>query len=360
MSGVGRGRRWDRIDEILTASRLDGFVISGLPNVRYLTGFTGSSALLLITPGEAVLFTDGRYKTQARQEVRGARVTVARASLVRALHGSVKRRGLRRLGFERRRASYDLYEALREGLPSCRLEAVNGAVEKLRMVKDPAEIAVLRRSVALNSAVFESALKGFRPGRSEAEIAAGIEHCMRRQGGERPAFETIVAAGPRAALPHARPSHNLLKENEFILVDQGVILDGYSSDMTRTVALGGLSRRARAMYRAVLEAQLAAIDAVRGGVRASEVDRQARQVLERHGLGKAFVHSTGHGVGLEIHEPPRLGRGDKTRLEPGMVVTVEPGAYLEDLGGVRIEDMVLVTEHGCEVLTPTPKDLRVL
>jgi Xaa-Pro aminopeptidase len=151
-----------------------------------------------------------------------------------------------------------------------------------------------------------------------------------------------------------------LRKNEFIIVDQGVILDGYSSDMTRTVALGTLGRKAREVYRAVLEAQLAGIAAVRAGVRAKEVDRAARQVLEKHGLEKAFVHSTGHGVGLEIHEPPRLGRSEKTRLEAGMVITIEPGAYLEDLGGVRIEDMVLVTAGGCEVLTPTSKDLRVL
>jgi Xaa-Pro aminopeptidase len=360
MTRNGRGPRWDRLDEILASERLQGFIVSGLPNVRYLTGFTGSSALLLAMPAEAVLFTDGRYTTQARQEVHGARVVTAKGPLVNMLNGSVKRRRLRRLGFERRRIGFDLYQALQTGLPKCRLEPLEGTLEKLRMVKDTNEIAAIRRAVELNSRVFEAALGAIRPGQTERDVAAEIEHDMRRQGGEKPSFDTIVASGRRSALPHAHPTHNPLRKNEFIIVDQGVILDGYSSDMTRTVALGSLGRKAREVYRAVLEAQLAGIAAVRAGVRAKEVDLAARKVLEKHGLEKAFVHSTGHGVGLEIHEPPRLGRTEKTRLEAGMVITIEPGAYLEDLGGVRIEDMVLVTAGGCEVLTPTPKDLLVL
>jgi Xaa-Pro aminopeptidase len=360
VSANGWGPRWERLDDVLANNRLDALIISGLANVRYLTGFTGSSALLLAAPGEAVLFTDGRYALQAAQEVRGAKVAVARGALVQSLTGSIKRRRLRRLGFERRRASYDFYLALAERLPGCRLQPVDAVVEKLRMVKAPEEIATLHQAVVLNSAVFESSLRTLRAGQTERDLAAGIEHTMRRKGATGPAFDTIVAAGARSALPHARPTANPLRQKEFIIIDQGVILDGYSSDMTRTVVLGGIGRKGRALYRAVLEAQLAAIDTVRPGARAADVDRAARQVLAKHGLEKAFLHSTGHGVGLEIHEAPRLGKGDRTRLETGMVVTIEPGAYLEELGGVRIEDMVLVTEHGCEVLTPTGKDLRVL
>lgn len=355
------GSRLEKLRKKLAEARLEALIVSGLPNVRYLTNLTGSSALLLVTEKDAVLFTDGRYGLQAADEVRGAKVAVARGALVRALIGSAKRRRLRRLGFERGRASFELYEALRSGLPRrVRLEPLAGAVERLRAIKEEEEIAAIRRAVKLNSAVFEAAVREIRPGKTEIEVAASIERHMRALGGEKPAFETIVAAGERAALPHARPTDKPLRKKQLIIIDHGVILDSYSSDMTRTVALGGLSVRARRVYAAVLEAQLAAIAVVRAGVRARQVDRQARMVLQRHGLEKAFVHSTGHGVGLEIHEPPRLGRNDKTVLEAGMVVTIEPGAYIDGLGGVRIEDMVLVTGRGCEVLTPTPKDLRIL
>ena len=354
------GVRLERLRGLIEEARVDALAVCGLPNIRYLTGFTGSKALLLVTAGDAVFFTDGRYKVQAGQEVEGARIVVPKGALLSALLGSVKRRRIRRLGFESKRASYELYHALRSNLPGCRLRPVEGPVERLRAVKSVEEIAAIRRAVTLNSAVFEASLREVRTGRTEREVAGAIERRMWLQGSEKPAFETIVAAGKQSALPHARPTHNLLREKEFIIIDQGIILDGYSSDMTRTVALGGLGAEARRVYDAVLEAQLAAIWAVRAGVKAAYVDRQARMTLEKHGLEKAFVHSTGHGVGLEIHEFPRLARREKAVLESGMVITIEPGAYLEGMGGVRIEDMVLVTEKGCEVLTPTPKDLRIL
>lgn len=346
--------------ELLREAKVNALVVSGMPNVRYLTGFTGSSALVLAMRDGAVFFTDGRYKLQAAQEVRGAKVVTARGSLVTALAASVKRRRLRKLGFESHRASYGLYESLRSGLPGVGLKPLSGVVEKLRAVKTADEIAALRRAVDLNSAVFEACLPQVQPGRTERDVADQIEFEMRRRGGDKPAFETIVATGAHSAYPHAKPGLNPLNRNEFIIIDQGVILNGYSSDMTRTVALGGLGREARRVYHAVLEAQQAAIAAVRPGIGAAEVDRQARMVLQKHGLEKAFVHSTGHGVGLEIHEPPRLGRREKTRLESGMVITIEPGVYLEGFGGVRIEDMVVVTPAGCEILTPTSKELRVL
>jgi Xaa-Pro aminopeptidase len=349
-----------KLADALREAKVDALVVSAMPNVRYLTGFTGSSALLLALREEMVLYTDGRYELQAAQEVRGAKLVTARGRLVSMLCASVKRRGLRRLGFESQRATYGLYESLREALPGVRLKPLAGVVETLRAVKTPEELAIIRRAVELNSEVFETCLRRLGPGRTERGIADEIEFEMRRRGGEKPAFDTIVAAGRHSAYPHARPTLNLLTRNEFIIIDQGVILDGYSSDMTRTVVLGGLGREGRRVYEAVLEAQQAAIQAVRAGIPAATVDRQARMVLQKHGLEKAFVHSTGHGVGLEVHEPPRLGRGEKTRLESGMVITIEPGVYLEGLGGVRIEDMVVVKPRGCEVLTPTPKELRVL
>jgi Xaa-Pro aminopeptidase len=228
------------------------------------------------------------------------------------------------------------------------------------MIKSAGEIERIRKSVQTNSAAYAAAINKVRPGLSEEMLAAEIEYQMRRRGAEKPAFETIVASGARTALPHAQPTAQRFGDHDLVLIDMGATQEGYASDMTRMVFLGKPGAEARKMYDAVLEAQLAAIDAVRDGVAADRVDAAARRVLKAKGLEKAFVHSTGHGLGLEIHEPPRLGKKDKTRLQSGMVITIEPGVYLEGVGGVRIEDTVLVTEKGCEILTPTTKELTVL
>ncbi|MGA2602319.1 MAG: M24 family metallopeptidase, partial [Bryobacteraceae bacterium] len=237
---------------------------------------------------------------------------------------------------------------------------VGSLIEKWRMVKTPEEIERIRRSVETNSNAFTEAIKTIKPGMTEAELAAEIEYRMRRGGAEKPSFDTIVASGARTALPHAQPGPQRFREHEVVLIDMGATRNGYCSDMTRMAFLGKPDPKTRKMYEAVLEAQLAAIDAVREGTTGGKVDRAARQMLKSKGLDKQFVHSTGHGLGLEIHEPPRLGKKDKTRLEAGMVITIEPGVYIEGSGGVRIEDTVLVTKNGCEVLTPTSKELMVL
>jgi Xaa-Pro aminopeptidase len=233
-------------------------------------------------------------------------------------------------------------------------------VEELRMIKSAAELDLIRRSVELNSRAFELALARVRPGMTERDLAAEIEYRMRRLGAEKPSFETIVAGGRRSALPHAQPTAAPLLHGHLVVVDMGAFCDGYASDMTRMLFLGTPGARVKRVYRAVLEAQLAGIDAVRPGVAAFQVDAAARRVLRAYGYDRAFVHSTGHGLGLEIHEPPRLGKRDKTILQPGMAITIEPGVYLEDFGGIRIEDTVEVTETGCRILTPTPKELRVI
>jgi Xaa-Pro aminopeptidase len=343
------------------AEKADAFMVTSTPNIRYLTGYTGSNGLLLVTRESAVFLTDPRYTIQASQEVSCETVVVPRGGLLPAIVKLIKRRRLQRIAFEKSHLSFQQYSYLVEELPGgVRLKPVEDVIQRQRMVKSSEEIELVRRSVLTNSKAFERVLKKIRPGVTESEIAGELEYEMRRLGAERPAFETIVATAERTALPHARPTVRPMGSGELILVDMGASQDGYASDMTRMLHLGRKSRRTEQMYRAVLEAQLAALDAVRAGISASRVDGAARKVLKTYGLDKAFTHSTGHGLGLEIHEPPRLGRGDKARLEAGMTITIEPGAYLEGFGGIRIEDTLVVTASGCEVLTPTPKELITL
>jgi Xaa-Pro aminopeptidase len=241
-----------------------------------------------------------------------------------------------------------------------RLRGTFGVVEQHRLTKDADEIAQIRRAALLGARIFDRALEKMRPGVSEVEIAAELEYAARRNGAEGMSFPTIVAAGPRSALPHARASAARIPRHAPVLLDFGVILGGYCSDMTRTVFVGGASSMLRSVYGGVLEAQLAAVGAVGPGITPSEVDSAARAVLRRARLARFFTHSSGHGVGLEIHELPRIAAGQKEPLSPGMVITIEPGVYVRGKGGVRIEDMVVVTERGCEVLTPCSKELMVL
>ncbi|HTT61116.1 MAG TPA: Xaa-Pro peptidase family protein [Bryobacteraceae bacterium] len=339
---------------------LDAMLVTSAASVRYLTGFTGSNGAVLIMPAGAIFFTDPRYAIQSRREV-GCRTQVCRGPILQAVPAVLRARRIRRLGFESAHLSYASFDVLRANMPmNSALEPVSGWLEAHRMLKSETEIELIRRSVATNSKAFELAARRVRPGMREQDLAAEIDHQMRRLGAEKPSFETIVAAGERSALPHALPSGAVLKAGQMVLIDMGAIQDGYASDMTRMLFLGAPGARVSRLYRAVWEAQLAAIDAVRPGVTAAQVDRRARDVLRAYKLERAFVHSTGHGLGLEIHEPPRIGRKDRTRLAAGMAITIEPGVYLEGVGGIRIEDTVVVTPAGCEVLTPTSKELRIL
>jgi Xaa-Pro aminopeptidase len=339
---------------------IDAVLVTAAPNVRYLSGFTGSNGALLLTASSATLLTDPRYSIQAAAET-SCRVITAKGALTASAAKMALRRSWRRLAFERGRVSFNQYCALHDGCAGkVELVAMTDNIDEARAVKSPAEIALIRASVEANARAFQRTVKRIRSESTENDIAAEIDYQMRRFGAEGPAFESIVAAGPRSALPHARPSSERLGTNRLLLMDTGAIRSGYCSDMTRVVHLGVPGSRAKRLYRAVLEAQLAAIDAVRPGVKAGSVDNAARRVLRAHGLDRAFVHSTGHGLGLEIHETPRLGKRESTRLEAGMAVTIEPGAYIEGFGGVRIEDTVVVTDAGCEVLTPVSKELLAI
>jgi Xaa-Pro aminopeptidase len=340
----------------LAARKVDALLVSFSPNLRYLSGFTGSNGALLVMAGQSILFTDPRYQIQAAQEST-CRIRIGTGPLTDEVLAGVRRLGVRRIGYEPARMTCEFFDSLKARLPArASLEPVRGWIEEMRMVKSEAELALIRRSVDTNSRAFAHVVERFKGGFSERDLAAELEYRMRRLGAERPSFETIVAGGARSALPHAQPSAARL--SGLVVVDMGAFQDGYASDMTRMLYVGTPPAKVKRMYRAVLEAQLAAIDAVRAGVRTTAVDAAARKVLQGYGLDRAFTHSTGHGLGLEIHEPPRLGKRDKMRLQAGMAVTIEPGAYVEGFGGVRIEDTIVVTKNGCEILTPTPKTLR--
>ena len=341
------------------AARVDALVVTHGPDVRYLSGFTGSSGAVALAGGRAVLFTDGRYTSQAKAETAGMRIAIdKRSPAVRAVEW-LAGIGVARCGFDVAQTTVAGLEAMRKALvPVLQgaarrgfLVGTDGLVAKLREVKDEDEIARMRKAAALGCKLFEDVLEFVVAGATEAQVAAQLEFKARMAGAEAMSFETIVASGVRSALPHGRASGATLPKRGFVTMDFGVLLDGYCSDMTRTVHMGKGSKREWDVYHSVLEAQVAAVAAVRAGVTCGEVDEAARSVLRKAELEKAFSHSTGHGVGLEIHEGPRVAAKQQQVLEPGMVITIEPGAYLAGEFGVRIEDMVLVTADGGEVLT---------
>jgi Xaa-Pro aminopeptidase len=355
-------RRLERLRKFLFTQPVEALLVTHPPNIFYLSGFTGSSGVLLVEAERATLFTDNRYTVQAKDEVCGARVEITgKPGLVAAGMRLASLRGRVRAGFAPEQLTVGQREAVGKAAGKrVRWTAVQGAVETLRGVKDDGEIEVMREAAILAGRVWESVLKLVRPGVTEIELAAEIEYGMRMGGATGPAFDTIVASGPRAALPHGRASAKPLEKNELVVFDLGAILRGYCSDITRTVYLGRAPRKIKSWYAAVLEAQEAARAAVKPGVAAGEVDAAARGVLDSRGLGKRFTHSTGHGLGIEVHEAPRLGRGVESRLAAGNVVTIEPGVYIEGTGGIRIEDDIWVRAGGAETLSQARRELLEL
>ncbi len=350
--------RQKKIASWLDERNIDALLVTHLPNVRYLSGFTGSAGILLVMRKGRVFFTDGRYSTQARKEVEGSRIVIPKVPIMQAAAGYLGRTAVRTLAVEAEHITLATRSLLKNAMPrNIRLKEVEGAVERFRRAKDAEELTIIREAVIAGANLMEPALASIRPGVTEQQVAAEIEYAARTAGAEGMSFETIVASGPRSALPHGVASASPIVRKGFVVLDFGVILQGYCSDMTRTVHVGKVGDRDRRLYDAVLRAQLAAIAAVKPGVEAGEVDLAARSTLRKAKLDKYFTHSTGHGVGLEIHETPRIGRGQREVLKPGMVITIEPGVYIPGRAGVRIEDMVVVTERGCEVLTPASKDL---
>lgn len=348
--------RQNRLRSLLAKKNLGYLLISHMPNVYYLTGFRGSAGMAVFGPDEAILFVDPRYTLQAEDQARGVEVRESKQRLLQAVGAWLKKRKTMELGFDESNLTCAAFRALQSAVGKrCQLRAAGGVVEDLRLIKDSYELGLIRKAARLTSETFEDIRETLRPGLSEADLAAEIEYRLKRKGAEGVAFETIVASGPRSALPHARASSKLLRKNEFVIFDLGAIISGYAADMTRTVYLGKPDARARRIYQAVLEAEEQGVLAARAGTRVGAVDATVRRALAKRRLSEYFTHSTGHGVGLEIHEGPRVARGETKRLKSGFVVTVEPGVYVEGYGGVRVEDTVAVGDDGPEVLTSAPK-----
>jgi Xaa-Pro aminopeptidase len=350
-----RSRLHDRLEEL----GLDAVLVTRQVNVRYLTGFTGSNGQLLAVPGAGVFFTDSRYEEQSRREVPDLRRVTYPQKLAAALGEAAVAEGVRRVGFEAAGMTYRSWRELAD-LDEVDLEPLEDEVERLRWAKDPEEIGLLERAQEVTDAAFDRVIGKLAEGVTERQVAFELDLAMREIGAERVGFDTIVAFGENAAEPHHGTSERPLRRGDVVKMDFGCLVDGYHSDMTRTVAFGEPEARLREIHALVLRAQLAGIDAVRSGITGEEADRAARSVIENAGLGDRFGHSLGHGVGLEIHEGPTLRSASDDVLPEGAVVTVEPGVYVPGLGGVRIEDAVVVGADGCRPLPRTPKDLLVL
>ncbi|MFC4103846.1 M24 family metallopeptidase [Paenibacillus xanthanilyticus] len=339
---------------------LDALLVTSAVNRRYVSGFTGSAGVLLLTGTQNYLVTDFRYRTQAPEQAPAFTVVEHGIKLLDTVAELANAAGVKRLGFEQDHVVFSEYIGWKDGLAGVELVPVSGVIEKLRMFKDDAELAVMREACALADATYQHILGVIKPGLRESDVALEMETFMRKGGASGPSFETIVASGERSALPHGVASNRIIGDNEFVKLDFGAYYNGYCSDLTRTVVVGKPSEKHREIYAIVLEAQMTALAGIKPGMTGREADALARDVIARYGYGDHFGHGTGHGLGMEIHESPRLSKMSDTVLEPGMTVTVEPGIYLPGFGGVRIEDDIVITAGGNERLTASPKELHTL
>ena len=345
--------RQKKLVAILRRQGIDAFFVSKPENVRYLSGYNGDDAYLLFARSGKFFITDSRYYLQAKKDVKGFRIIIAKGPVSQLLAEISAKSKVRQAAFEAGQLPYAAYKRIAGKLEERGIEflPLEGAIDGMRQVKDASEIAFIRDSIAiLENAVlyFESILK---PGLSENDLASKTEYFIRAASGEWASFEIIVASGPNSAFPHARPGDRIIRPNDMVLLDLGVSYEGYKSDLTRVFFLGKINKKQKRIYGIVKEAQRRSIKAIKPGAKISEIDRIARGFINAKGFGGRFGHALGHGIGLEVHEGPSVSSRNHTEIKPGMVFTIEPAIYLPNWGGIRIEDMVLVTKKGCEVLT---------
>ncbi|PGT87637.1 MULTISPECIES: M24 family metallopeptidase [Bacillaceae] len=339
---------------------IDGLLITSSYNRRYMTGFTGTAGVVVISGDKAVFITDFRYTEQAAKEVEGFEIVQHTGPIIEEVANQVEKLGIKRLGFEQDSLTYQLFSSYKEALKSSEFIPVSGAVEKLRLIKSPAEIKILKEAAEIADAAYKHILTYIKPGLKEIDVANELEFFMRKNGAVSSSFDIIVASGYRSALPHGVASEKEIEKGDFVTLDFGAYYKGYCSDITRTFAVGEPSDELKKIYSIVLEAQLRGMSGIKPGLTGKQADALTRDYIKEQGYGEYFGHSTGHGLGMEVHEGPALSFKSDTILEQGMVVTVEPGIYVAGLGGVRIEDDTVITEKGNESLTHSPKDLIIL
>jgi Xaa-Pro aminopeptidase len=339
---------------------LDGYLITSRVDQYYLTGFDGEDGAAIILPRTVCLVTDGRFAEEVARAAPWARTVLRKGSLTDAVARAIRRYDIKRLGFQPESLPYGLYQKLRRAVGATRMKPLSGVVSGLRVIKDASEVKRIEKAIRVAEGAFQSVLKRIRSGMTEHALAAELQYEMIRQGASEASFPIIVAEGPNSSVPHARPGQRRIRAGSAVLIDWGATVDHYRSDLTRVVFIRRIPPRFRRMYEHVAAAQAEAIAAIRPGARMCDVDGVARTRLKQANLDKRFSHGLGHGIGLEIHEAPRLSMRVKDRLEPGMVVTVEPGVYIPGVGGIRIEDDILVTDRDCRVLSRLPRDLDAM
>lgn len=348
-----------KLREALKENGLDALLVTNPYNRRYVTGFTGSAGVAVVSAEDAVFITDFRYTEQAAEQVKGFRIVKHDKTIIEEVANQVEQMKIKTLGFEKDNVSFGTYELYNDEVDA-ELKAVSGIIEKLRMVKSAEEIEVLKQAAKIADDAFAHICTFIKPGVTELEVSNELEMFMRKQGAASSSFDIIVASGERGALPHGVASEKVIQSGEMVTLDFGALYNGYISDITRTVAVGEPSEKMREIYEVTLAAQELALEKIKPGMTGIEADAIARDYIKSKGYGEAFGHSTGHGIGLEVHEGPGLSFRSETVLEPNMAVTVEPGIYLPGIGGVRIEDDILITEDGNVRLTHSPKELIIL
>lgn len=348
-----------KLRESLLEKGLDAILITNEYNRRYMTGFTGTAGVAIVSKDDAVFITDFRYTEQAAEQVKDFRIVQHTGTIITEVAAQAEAMNVKTLGFEKEAMTYGMYELYNKEVKADFL-SVSGLIEKIRLIKTEQEINIIKVACEIADHAFTHILDFIKPGRTELEVSNELEFFMRKQGATSSSFDIIVASGVRSALPHGVATDKIIEKGDFVTLDFGALYNGYISDITRTVAVGQPSEKLVEMYNVVLESQLLALEKVGPGMTGIEADAVARDYLKSKGYGEAFGHSTGHGIGLEVHEGPGLSFRSETILEPGMAVTIEPGVYLPGIGGVRIEDDILITETGNEKLTHSTKELIIL
>ncbi|WP_042145890.1 Xaa-Pro peptidase family protein [Paucisalibacillus sp. EB02] len=346
----------NKIRQALQELNLDAIMINSPINRRYVTGFTGSSGTVIVSQDEAIFMTDFRYTEQAAEQAKDFTVVEHKALIEEEVKSQLTRLQVKRLGFEKNHVTYATYDRYRD-LLDVELVPTSEVIEKIRLIKSPEELTTLKKAAEIADAAFEHIQKYIKPGVKEIEVSNELEFFMRRQGASGSSFDTIVASGFRSAMPHGVASTKEIQAGELVTLDYGALYNGYVSDITRTVAVGEISDELRKIYDTVLEAQLRGVNGIKPGMTGIEADALTRDYIKGQGYGDYFGHSTGHGIGLEVHEGPGLSFRSELKLEPGMVVTVEPGIYIPNVGGCRIEDDIIITESGNKRLTTSTKEL---